>query len=138
MPDEIGGVCYISVENPGQSPRIPVYCGSTEMPKVFSHCGHHGYNENTALWRYRKANKLAQVMWGNTKDMLINNVLRYEQKAREEQPELEKRVKALLDDGKKEEAQKMLNRYTADFEAATAQTWKEMEQRLWEFFWIGF
>lgn len=90
MPDEIGGVCYISVENPGQSPRIPVYCGSTEMPKVFSHCGHHGYNENTALWRYRKANKLAQVMWGNTKDMLINNVLRYEQKAREEQPELEK------------------------------------------------
>lgn len=138
MPDEIGGVCYISVENPGQSPRIPVYCGSTEMPKVFSHCGHHGYDENTVLWRYRKANKLAQVMWGYTKDMMINNVLRYEQKANDELPQLEERVKALLDEGNKEEAQKMLNRYTSDFEAASAQTWKEMEHKLWEFFWTGF
>ena len=45
---------------------------------------------------------------------------------------------ALLEEGKKEEAQKLMNRYTADFEAATAQTWKEMEHSFWERFWVNF
>ena len=51
---------------------------------------------------------------------------------------LEKEVLTLLEEGKKEEAQKLMNRYTADFEAATAQTWKEMEHSFWERFWINF
>ena len=45
---------------------------------------------------------------------------------------------ALLEEGKKEEAQQLLNRYTSDFEAATANTWKEMEQSFWERFWVNF
>ena len=39
---------------------------------------------------------------------------------------------------KKDEAVNELNRYTADFEAATAETWKEMEHKFWEMFWTGF
>lgn len=138
MPDEIGGVCWISVENPGQSPRIPVYCGSTRMPVCFDRCGHDHFDETTALWRYRKANKLAQVNWGYCKDLMYRNIARYEEKAFTETPQLEKRVQALLDEGKKEEAQRELNRYTTDFEAATAETWKEMEHWFWESFWTGF
>ena len=138
MPDEIGGICWIGVENPGQSPRIPVYSGCTRMPECFDRCGHGEYNEETALWRYRKANKLAQVNWGYAKDIMYGNILRYEEKAMIELPELEKRVQKLLDEGKKDEAVKELNRYTADFEAATANTWKEMEHSFWERFWTGF
>ena len=138
MPDEIGGILWLSVENPGQSPRIPVYSGSTQLPKYFNRCGHGGYNEDAALWRYRKANKLAQVNWGNCKEMMYGNILRYEEKAMIEMPELEKRVQKLLDEDKKKEAVKELNQYTADFEAATANTWKEMEQKFWEWFWAGF
>ena len=69
---------------------------------------------------------------------MIDNVLRYEEKAMKEIPALEKEVMALLEEGKKEEAQKLMNRYTADFEAATAQTWKEMEHSFWERFWVNF
>lgn len=138
MPDEIGGICWIGVENPGQSPRIPVYSGCTRMPSCFDRCGHSHFDEQTALWRYRKANKLAQVNWGLCKDVMYANILRYEDKAMEEMPELEKKVEKLLKKGEKEEATKMLNRYTADFEAATAETWKEMEHTFWERFWTGF
>ena len=138
MPDEIGGILWLSVENPGESPRIPVYSGCTQMPKCFNRCGHGGYNEETALWRYRKANKLAQVNWGACKDVVYGNVLRYEEKAMTELPELEKRVEKLLKKDNKDEAIKELNQYTADFEAATANTWKEMEQKFWEWFWAGF
>ena len=138
MPDEIGGICWIGVENPGQSPRIPVYSGCRQMPSCFDRCGHGHFDEQTALWRYRKANKLAQVNWGLCKDVMYANILRYEEKAMEEMPELEKKVEKLLKKGEKEEATKMLNRYTADFEAATAETWKEMEHSFWERFWTGF
>ena len=138
MPDEIGGVLWISVENPGESPRIPVYSGCTQMPKCFNRCGHGGYDEQTALWRYRQANKLAQVNWGACKDVIYGNVLRYEEKAMTEMPELEKRVEKLLKKDKRDEAIAELNQYTADFEAATANTWKEMEHKFWEWFWTGF
>ncbi|MBO7470192.1 MAG: C69 family dipeptidase [Bacteroidales bacterium] len=138
MPDEIGGICWIGVENPGQSPRIPVYSGCTKMPSCFDRCGHGNYDEQTALWRYRKANKLAQVNWGYAKDIMYNNIQRYEDKAFEEMPELEKKVEKLLKKGERDEAIKALNRYTADFEAATAETWKEMEHHFWEKFWTGF
>ena len=138
MPDEIGGVIWISVENPGESPRIPVYSGCTQMPKCFNRCGHGGYDEQTALWRYRQANKLAQVNWGACKDVIYGNVLRYEEKAMTEMPELEKRVEKLLKKDKRHEAIAELNQYTADFEAATANTWKEMEHKFWEWFWTGF
>ena len=138
MPNEIGGILWYSVENPGQSPRIPIFTGSTELPSCFNECGHGNYNEETILWRYRKANKLAQIQWGSTKKTMINNVLRYEEKAMKEIPALEKEVMTLLEEGKKEDAQKLINRYTADFEAATAQTWKEMEHRFWERFWVNF
>ena len=69
---------------------------------------------------------------------MTSSILRYEEKAAKEIPALEKEVMALLEEGKKEEAQKLLNRYTIDFEAATANTWKELEQTFWERFWINF
>jgi hypothetical protein len=56
----------------------------------------------------------------------------------EEMPELEKKVEKMLKKGDRDEAIKLLNRYTADFEAATAETWKEMEHAFWERFWTGF
>ena len=138
LPDEVGGLCWFSLENPGQSPRIPIYAGETSLPAGFNICGHFGYNENAVLWHYRKANKLAQIRWGNTKDYLLKNVARYEEKAFNELPDLEKKAVNLLKDGKKEEAQKVLNRYTADFAGATRQTWQEMEHKFWEMFWTGF
>jgi hypothetical protein len=55
-----------------------------------------------------------------------------------ELPELEKRVEKLLKKGERDEAIDALNQYTADFEAATANTWKEMEYKFWEWFWTGF
>lgn len=138
MPDEIGGICWFSVENPGESPRIPIYSGSTKLPAGFDMCGNVRYNDDAVLWHYRKANKLAQVCWGRTKSILLKNVMRYEDKAFAELPVLEEQVAELLKEGKKDEAVNMLNNYTSDFAGATRQTWQEMERKFWEMFWTGF
>ncbi len=138
MPDEVGGLCWFSLENPGQSPRIPIFAGATKMPAGFDRCGHAGYDDNAVLWHYRKANKLGQIRWGISKKMFYDNILRFEEKAFFELPALEKSVTELLTDGKKETAVQALNRYSADFAGATRQTWREMEQKIWEQFWTGF
>lgn len=138
LPDEIGALCWFSFENPGQSPRVPIYAGATRLPAGFDLCGHARYDERAALWHYRKANKLAQISWGKTKKTMLGNVLRYERKAFDELPALELIAAARLRDGKREETLKLLDQYTADFAAATRQTWQQMEHSFWETFWKGF
>ena len=138
LPDEVGGLCWFSFENPGQSPRIPVFAGQTKMPAGFDLCGHFGYNENAALWHYRKANKLSQIQWGNTKELMLKNIKRYEDRGFEEVPGIESKVQNLLKEDKKKEAQTVMNQYCADFAASTRQTWNEMEKQFWERFWTGF
>lgn len=138
LPDEIGGLCWFSLENPGQSPRIPIFAGNTKLPAGFDLCGHARFDENAVLWHYRKANKLAQVKWGYTKKMLIDNVLRYEEKAFNELPDLEEKIKKLIKNGEIKQAKNILNQYSADFAGATRQTWQEMEHKFWEMFWTGF
>lgn len=138
LPDEVGGLCWFSLENPGQSPRIPIFAGQTKMPAGFNICGHAGYDDNAVLWHYRKANKLGQIRWGLTKKMFYDNILRYEEKGFNEMPALEQKVTALLKAGQQKAAVMELNSYSEDFAGATRQTWNTMEQKMWEQFWTGF
>ena len=138
VPDEIGAICWMACDNPGQSPRIPIFSGSTSLPEGFDKCGQLRYREEAWIWHYRKANKLATVMWGRTKPVLLGNAKRLEDKAFEEIPAMEQKAQALLNEGKKDEATQVLNRYTKDFAAAARQTWKEMESQFWYWFSMGF
>ncbi|NOU46798.1 MAG: peptidase [Bacteroidales bacterium] len=138
LPDAVGGVAWFSFDNPGESPRIPIYAGATRLPAGFELCGQKRYREDAALWSYRKANKLATVSWGKTKGLVLENVLSFEEKALKEMPGIEKEASSLLKDGKTEEARLLLTSFTNDFEAATKQRWHEMEIRFWEMFGKGF
>lgn len=35
LPDAVGGVVWFSMDNPGQSPRVPVFCGITDFPAMY-------------------------------------------------------------------------------------------------------
>lgn len=139
LPDEVGGICWFSVDNPGQSPRIPIFCGTTSLPSGFEVCGQKQFNENALLWQYKKANKLATVRWGTTKERLLNHVIQFEEKVLNDLPNLEARTKQLLENNdNNKEAKRQLTSYTNDFAASTSQTWKELENRYWEMFKFGF
>lgn len=138
LPDAVGGLCWFSFENPGQSPRIPIYAGNTQLPKGFDLCGHHGFTDEAALWYYRKANKLSQVRWGSTKKLMYKHILQYEDKAATELPDLEKKATDLAKNNKMKNVRKLLNDYSYNFAEETHKTWNEMEHKFWENFWTGF
>ena len=135
LPDQVGGVCWMSVDNPGQSPRIPIFCGTTELPEAFGMCGQKGYNEASVLWQFRKANKLATVQWQRTRKQHMNEVLRLERTAVEGLDNLENKVKYSK---KAKHITKLLNNYTQRIYGDAAGQWRRLEEGYWHMFGMGF
>ena len=133
LPDEVGGICWMAVDNPGQSPRIPIFCGTTELPAAFSRCGQKKYDPEAWLWQYRRANKLATVAWQRTKKQHMNAVLQQEGTAFSGLKALEESVKA-----NPKKAAKQLNAYTKQVYENTSTAWKNLEADYWQMFGMGF
>ena len=135
LPDAVGGICWVAVDNPGQSPRIPIFCGTTQLPEAFSRCGQKAYDPEAVLWHYRRANKLATVAWQRTKKQHLNAVLHHEGTAISGLPNLEESVKASKKD---KNTAKLLNAYTEQVYTNTADAWRQLEATYWHMFGLGF
>ena len=143
LPDEVGGVCWIAVDNPGQSPRVPIFCGNSRLPKAYDICGHKRYDDNAVLWQYRKANKLATVAWQRTKGDMMKAIMEQERKAFDGLKELENSVKSLKaredeDFNPKNQISNLLNDYTYKVYDNTTYAWKQLEAKFWQMFGMGF
>ena len=135
LPDDVGGICWLSLDNPGQSPRIPVFSGTTRLPEAYDRCGQHAYEPATALWQFRRANKLATVMWQNTKGILLDNVLQVEQSALDGLAGLELDVAAAASP---ELRSALINAYTRRVYDNAVSRWARLEARFWQQFGMGF
>ncbi len=125
LPDEVGGVCWLSLDNPGQSPRIPVFCGTTRLPKAYETCGQKQYVEDCALWQFRRANKLATLSWQSTKKGFNKEILRLEKMALKGAP-----TEAV--------SSAVLNAYTEFIYQESVRSWKALEEKYWLQFGMGF
>ena len=138
LPNAVGGVVWMAYDNPGQSPRIPIFCGTKDLPACFKVCGQHRYREDAAVWAFRRANKLATVRWGATKDRMKASIAHFTEKGQTELPFVESRYKEILTQQGEEAAKEYLTGYTADFAGATMLRWREMGDSFWTQFERGF
>ncbi|MBP5501130.1 MAG: peptidase, partial [Bacteroidales bacterium] len=113
---------------------FPIFCGSTELPKMLQVCGQHSYRDDALVWHYRQANKLATVRWGECRKDIESAQRYFLDKAERELPFVEQQYM-----GQGEEyATDFLNGYTADFVGATVLRWDELYRQYWRKFWSGF
>ncbi|UCE21101.1 MAG: C69 family dipeptidase, partial [Candidatus Aminicenantes bacterium] len=142
LPDPVGGIAWFSFDNPGQSPRIPIFAGVLELPSSFEICAQHRFRMDSACWAFRRANRLATVRWGESREYIENAVKEFEDKAFSDLPDIEKKVLALLKEGHSEEdlvkAQEYLTKYTNDFARATIHKYLELGDQFWTMFARGF
>lgn len=137
LPDNIGGVAWVSLDNPGQSPRFPIFCGTTELPLMLGICGQHSLRYDAALTHFRGANRLATVRWGLARESMRKAQNYFLQKGERELPFVDRTWQELnAADSKKAEV--FLNGYTADFFASTVMKWDELYKTYWRRFWAGF
>ncbi len=141
LPDEVGGIAWFSFDNPAQSPRIPIFSGTTELPPSFEICGQHRFRTDSACWWFRRANKLATVSWGQTRGMIAKAVQDFENKAFTDLPTIEKQALALLGSGDAADvsaAKMFLTQYTNDFARSAMNTYWELGDKFWTMFARGF
>lgn len=131
LPDAIGGICWLSMDNPGQSPRIPIFCGTKNLPESFKICGNHRHRDDAALWHYRRANKLSTVRWGNSREIMEKNIIHFENKGFTELPWVEQEYQKIFKEKGEDAANEYLTNYTIDFAGATLLRWDEMADKFW-------
>lgn len=134
LPDEIGGVCYLAFDNPAQSPRIPVYSGTTSLPESFSICGQHRYREDAAIWSFRETNRIATINWDKSRKILEPEQAMFQKKMMEDNASVEKAAAALIAEGKNDEASKLVTDHTRNFATMVMNRWKELKGRVLELF----
>jgi len=142
LPDEVGGIAWLAFDNPGQSPRIPVFAGVTELPPSFEIGAQHRFRTDSACWAFRRANRLSQVRWGVAGKYIKEAISEFEEKAFTDLPMIEKKVKELHSTGNSEENMKKikeyLTKYTNDFARAAMHKYWELGDMFWGMFGRGF
>lgn len=139
LPDEVGGRLWFSFDVPRESPRIPIYAGNLSLPKSFDICGQNHFNRESALWAFRRANRLAMVKWGDGKKIIEPVVEDFENRAFSEIDFIEKKALELL---KKDEenakkgvktqlCREFLTDYSNNFARSAIDKWWELGDDLW-------
>lgn len=137
LPDEIGGVAWICLDNPGESPRFPIFAGNKDLPQMLKICGQHTDRDDAALWHYRKANRLATVRWGRFRNTLEKSRDYFIKKGQRELSYVETMYQTLQKQDT-QQAQEMLDGYVSDFFGATIIKWDELARKFWRDTWTGF
>lgn len=151
LPDEIGGVAWFSFDNPGASPRIPIYSGVLSLPESFEIGAQKRFRTDAAAWHFRRTNRLAEIKWGITRDYIEDAVAEFEKKAMAEIPMIDQKALELynMEKGKEPEMDKdgnplpseyrlFLTKYTNDFARAAMNKWWELGDIFWGIYARGF
>lgn len=137
LPDEVGGVAWIALDNPGESPHFPIFAGNTALPALLGVCGQHSERDDAALWHFRKANRLATVRWGTYRKQLEPLRDYFLEKGKRELPFVEAAWQQMQQENP-DAAVRMLDGYTSDFFGAAVMRWDDLARSLWRQTWTGF
>ena len=134
LPDAVGGVAWVALDCPGESPRFPIYAGCTQLPAMLGRCGQHSARDDAALTHFRHANRMATVRWGKTRKDIEGGQKYFMDKGMREQQFVEQTYNSMSE----EERVEFLNGYVADFLGAEILKWDELYHKYWRMFWGGF
>lgn len=139
LPDEIGGRLFFGFDVPQLSPRFPIYCGNLNLPESFNICGQDHFSRESALWAFRRTNRLAMVNWKIGKETVEPVVMNEENKVfneidfvEKQALELWKQDKQNLKNGNKTQlCREYLTDYTNSLARSDINKWWEMGDELW-------
>jgi dipeptidase len=133
LPDPIGGIVWLGFDNPGQSGRIPLFCGITELPPSFKISSQNGFSSQSAAWAFRRVARLSQLGWGKTRGITEQLIKDLEDRAFAELPLIEKEGGELYAQNP-EKARAFLTAYCRGFALAATQQYWDLGDELWDAF----
>jgi dipeptidase len=134
LPDPVGGLVWLAIDNVATSVYIPVYCGVTDLPSPYKTPGRtNGYSRESAWWAFNRLGTLAAQRWGDMRKDVDAKFVPMQQKLFDDQKGFEDEVVTKMDQDPGQ-ARKMLTDYTMQWGTrAVEQAWK-----LGDFLWTKY
>ncbi len=108
LPDPIGGVVWLALDNVASSIYIPVYSGVTDLPDPYKTPGRpNGYTRESGWWAFNRLGTLAAQRWGDMRKDLDAEWIPLQEQLFENQPVFEKEVITLYKNDPEKAIEKM-------------------------------
>jgi len=132
MPNEIGGVLWFGLDNPENSPFIPVYTGINEVPESWSRVNRDKLDRESAWWAFGLVDDLVNRRYQDLKPVLDEVLVPIQEDMFAMQEPIEK-VALDLYKTSPELAQKFLTNYTCSLMNQTEEVyWDLVDKFLYE------
>jgi len=113
LPDEIGGIVWLAMDNVATSIYIPVYCSVTDLPAPYKTPGRtEGYTRESAWWAFNRLGTLTAQRWGDMRHDIDAVWLPWQQELLDNQQATETEALKLYKAGKPEKTIEFLTEYT--------------------------
>lgn len=63
LPDAVGGIYWVYVDNPMVGPYVPIYAGATDVSPLYKTYDFREFSEDSARWAYDFVEKLMLLRW---------------------------------------------------------------------------
>ncbi len=124
LPDEVGGVIWFGLDNPENSPFIPMYVGTESVPESWSTLNRDKLDRDSAWWAFALIDDTVNRRYGDLKPKLDEVLMPMQNHMFEMQEMIEQQAFDYLMDGRNEKAKEFLTNYTTSL-----MNWTE--QRYW-------
>jgi len=113
LPDEVGGIYYVYVDNAYTSAYVPIYAGVTDVAKCYKIWDKEHFDNNSIRWCVDFVDNLMYLRWQDAVKDLHAVRDPVEQSYFDDQPEVDKKVVELLNEDRKK-GQEYLTALTID------------------------
>ncbi len=132
LPDEIGGVEWLALDNVSSSIYVPVYCSVSDLPVPYKTPGRpEGFNRGSAWWAFNRLGTLCAQRWGEMR-YDVNAVWDpWQEELFEKQAAFEEKALELYKNGKQKELNAYLTGYTMEWGNRVVEKAWELGDLLW-------
>ncbi len=132
LPDEIGGIVWLAMDNVATSIYIPVYCSVSDLPVPYKTPGRpEGYNRESAWWAFNRLGTLAAQRWGDMRHDVDAVWLPWQQELLDNQQAVEVEALKLYKKGKPEKTIEFLTGYTGEWGSRVVDQAWELGDFIW-------
>jgi len=132
LPDEIGGVTWMAMDNVATSIYIPIYASVRDLPESYKTDGRKtGFSSKSAWWCFNRLGTLTAQRWGDMRHDVDAVWNPWQKQLFSNQNTIETEALDLMKAGKREKAVDLLNNYTNEWgNKVVNEAWK-LGDELW-------
>lgn len=132
LPDEIGGVEWLAMDNAATSIYIPVYACVTDIPEPYKTPGRpNGYTSKSAWWAFNRLGTLTAQRWGDMRHDVDAVWNPWQEELFQNQQIIEQKALDVYDKNKPDETIQLLTTYTDEWGNKVVNKAWELGDFLW-------